>query len=564
MRLATNLWEDASNLLRQELAESAWHSTFSGVSIELVDESDSAVSVNLIVPNKIAKARIETRYRSLIEEVLTQLTSREIILGVEVRIAPAQATQLSAMLRNTSPDSVSHNSYSGPDYANLHARSQSGQPNRANQNTVQQFSNTPNRVESTFEQPSHNSGQNTSGLLQTENSTGQYLTGRSLNSQTTAESANSFASTSVDNSLSAEAASDVSASSSQSIPGISDRHTFQRFVVGSSNRFAHAAAMAVAEQPSMAYNPLFIYGKAGLGKTHLLQAICHYCLTQLRQPDLKVRYVTTETLLSEFIDAIRSGSQNDFKRRYREVDVLVIDDIQFLEGKDALQEELFHTFNALHQADRQIVLSSDRPPDAIATLEDRLRSRFQMGLITDIQPPDVETRHAILQMRARQEGLNIADDLLYYIAEHITNNIRELEGALVRTAAFSKIYDRELTTDVIRNEVLKDLIDSPEPRIINAELIMKTASDHFGFTIEELRSRSRRRPLAEARHITMYAMRELTDMSFPGIANEFGARDHSTVMYGVRKVTNLLPERQRTYDKVTEFLHIVRTGNPLN
>ena len=338
---------------------------------------------------------------------------------------------------------------------------------------------------------------------------------------------------------------------------VNNRYTFERFVTGSSNRFAHAAALAVAETPSRSYNPLFIHGHAGLGKTHLLQAIAHY--VGENYPTYRVCYVTTETLLSEFVDAIRSSTTTEFKRRYRENDVLLIDDIQFLEGKDALQEELFHTFNTLHQADRQIVLSSDRPPDAIPTLEDRLRSRFKMGLLTDIQPPDVETRLAILRTRVENDGITIDPAILEFIASNITDNIRELEGALIRATAYAQLTNEPLTLDVAK-KVLSDLVHEPEPRTITPQMILDESARYFDFPLDELIGASRRRPLVGARQVAMYVMRELTDMSYPAIAREFGGRDHTTVIHSVEKVKKLIAERRQVYDQVTELIQVIKTG----
>jgi len=349
----------------------------------------------------------------------------------------------------------------------------------------------------------------------------------------------------------------ASASAAGLQPSINNRYTFERFVTGSSNRFAHAAALAVAETPSRSYNPLFIHGDAGLGKTHLLQAIAHY--VNENYPTYRVCYVTTETLLSEFVDAIRNSTTTEFKRRYRENDVLLIDDIQFLEGKDALQEELFHTFNTLHQADRQIVLSSDRPPDAIPTLEDRLRSRFKMGLLTDIQPPDVETRLAILRTRVENDNITIEHDILEFIASNITDNIRELEGALIRATAYAQLTNEPLTLEVAK-KVLSDLVHEPEPRTITPPMILEASARYFDFPIEDLIGASRRRPLVSARQVAMYVMRELTDMSYPAIAREFGGRDHTTVIHSVEKVKKLIAERRQVYDQVTELIQVIKTG----
>ncbi len=329
------------------------------------------------------------------------------------------------------------------------------------------------------------------------------------------------------------------------------RYTFDSFVIGPSNRFAHAAALSVAETPARSYNPLFVYGGAGLGKTHLLQAIAQY--VRDNYPTYQVRYISTETLLNEFVDAIRKNEQPDFKRRYREIDVLLVDDIQFMEGKEQLQEEFFHTFNTLYEAQRQIVLSSDRPPDAIATLEDRLRSRFKMGLITDIQPPDFETRLAILRKKNEQAATPVPAEVLSYIAEHITYNIRELEGALIRVSAYAALNQTELTVD-LASEILADTISSTKPRQITPALILAVTAERFGLDVEQLQSRSRTRNLVHARQIAMYVCRELTDLSYPQIGREFGGRDHTTVIHAYDKVAALMQEKHETYEDVTALI----------
>lgn len=329
------------------------------------------------------------------------------------------------------------------------------------------------------------------------------------------------------------------------------RYTFDSFVIGPSNRFAHAAALSVAETPARSYNPLFVYGSAGLGKTHLLQAIAQY--VRDNYPNHRVRYISTETLLNEFVDAIRKNEQPDFKRRYREIDVLLVDDIQFMEGKEQLQEEFFHTFNTLYEAQSQIVLSSDRPPDNIATLEDRLRSRFKSGLITDIQPPDFETRLAILQKKGEQSATVVPADVLSYIAEHITYNIRELEGALIRVSAFATLNQTELTVQ-LASEILADTIQSTKPRQITPELIIVQTAEMFGLEVDQLKSRSRTRNLVNARQIAMYVCRELTDLSYPQIGREFGGRDHTTVIHAYEKVASLMNEKLETYSDVTALI----------
>ena len=338
---------------------------------------------------------------------------------------------------------------------------------------------------------------------------------------------------------------------------VNERYTFDAFVTGTSNRFAQAAALAVAETPARSYNPLFIYGAAGLGKTHLLQAIRQY--VNAHYPTYTVRYVSTEAFLNQFVDAIRTNSPADFKKRYREVDVLLLDDIQFIEGREGLQEELFHTFNALHQANRQIVLSSDRPPDAIPTLEDRLRSRFKMALITEINPPELETRLAILHKKAETETVVPPADVFEFIATHITNNIRELEGALIRVCAYASLTKEVLSVD-LAERVLSDILTDSQPRPITPVVILEATSEMFGFSIEEIQGKSRRRPLVTARQIGMYVFRNLTDLSYPAIAREFGGRDHTTVIHAVEKIGALMKERRQIYDQVTELTQTIRSG----
>ncbi|MDY7100438.1 MAG: chromosomal replication initiator protein DnaA [Actinomycetota bacterium] len=336
------------------------------------------------------------------------------------------------------------------------------------------------------------------------------------------------------------------------------RYTFEAFVTGQSNRFAHAAALSVAETPARSYNPLFIYGDAGLGKTHLLMAISHY--VGVNYPNLKVIYVSTETFLNQFVESIRRNTLTEFKRRYRAVDVLLVDDIQFMEGKEGLQEEFFHTFNTLYEANRQIVISSDRPPDSISTLEDRLRSRFKMGLITDIQPPDLETRLAILRKKAEQQDAQIPHDVLEFIATNITNNIRELEGALIRVVAYANLSGEPLDL-TMAGKVLSDSLVDSRPRVITPELILEATSIRFQFSVEEIQGKSRRRPLVTARQVAMYVTRELTDLSYPGIARVFGGRDHTTVIHAVEKISALMKERRQIYDQVTDLIAAIKSGD---
>jgi chromosomal replication initiator protein len=337
---------------------------------------------------------------------------------------------------------------------------------------------------------------------------------------------------------------------------LNPKYSFEAFVIGASNRFAHAAALSVAETPARSYNPLFIYGGAGLGKTHLLHAIGHYVRENYQA--LRVRYVSTETFLNEFVDAIRTNTTTVFKRRYRECDVLLVDDVQFMENKEGLQEEFFHTFNTLHGSGRQIVISSDRPPRSIATLEDRLRSRFEWGLITDVQPPELETRLAILRKKAEGERTPMPSEVLEYIATHITQNIRELEGALIRISAFASL-NREPLTHTLAERVLGDLITSNEPRPVTPRAILEATSEMFEFTADELCGKSRSRPLVTARQISMYVFREMTDLSYPAIAREFGGRDHTTVIHAVDKIATLMKEKRSIYEQVTELTHRVKS-----
>ncbi len=333
------------------------------------------------------------------------------------------------------------------------------------------------------------------------------------------------------------------------------RYTFDSFVIGPSNRFAHAAALRVAETPARSYNPLFVYGGAGLGKTHLLQSIASYVAENY--PSYQVRYISAETMMNEFVESIRKNTQPEFKQRYRDIDVLLVDDIQFMEGKEQLQEEFFHTFNTLHDAQRQIVLSSDRPPDAIATLEDRLRSRFKMGLITDIQPPDFETRLAILQKKMGRTGSNVPPEVLEFIATNITINIRELEGALIRVEAYAGLYDTELTVDLAQ-KVLGDMLSSTKDRPITAAIILDATSEMFAIPLDRLQSKSRTRDLVHARQICMYVCRELTDLSYPQIGKEFGGRDHTTVIHAYDKITEQIKDRRETYEDVTSLIQRIR------
>ena len=451
------LWTRAGDILRSQVSDGVWQSTFAQV--EAADRRDSELWLE--VPNAIVRDKLDTRYRPLVEDAIGEVDPT--ISSVVIRVVE------SALLASTTPADP--------------------------------------------------------------------LTLFDHRGETT------------------PAADSSSAPDAAGGPDRTTRYTFDAFVIGQSNRFAHAAALSVAERPGGSYNPLFIYGGAGLGKTHLLRAIEAYVNDVY--PQLKVQYVSTETFLNEFVDSIRTTTGNEFKRRYRQIDVLLVDDIQFIAGREGLQEEFFHTFNDLYGANRQIVLSSDRQPDAIPTLEDRLRSRFMMGLITDIQPPDLETRMAILRKKADRDGYLLPHDVSEFIASNITNNIRELEGALNRVTAYSNLNRQPLTCE-LAGRVLADLIADRQPRPITPAVILEATAEMYGFTIEDLKSKSRRRPLVIARQVAMYVTRELTDLSFPAIAREFGGRDHTTVMHACDKISALMKERSQIYDQVTALDKAIR------
>ncbi|MFN2318490.1 MAG: chromosomal replication initiator protein DnaA [Dermatophilaceae bacterium] len=336
---------------------------------------------------------------------------------------------------------------------------------------------------------------------------------------------------------------------------LNPKYIFERFVIGSSNRFAHAAAVAVAEAPAKAYNPLFIYGESGLGKTHLLHAIGHYA--RMLYSHVRVRYVNSEEFTNDFINSIRDDKAANFQRRYRDVDVLLIDDIQFLSGKMQTQEEFFHTFNTLHNANKQVVITSDVPPKSLNGFEDRMRSRFEWGLITDVQPPDLETRIAILRKKAIQENLSVPDDVMEFIASRISSNIRELEGALIRVTAFASL-NRQPVDMALAETVLKDLIPGDAGSQITASQIMATTADYFALTLEDLKGPSRSRVLVTARQIAMYLCRELTELSLVSIGEHFNGRDHTTVIHANKKIGQLMSERRAIYNQVTELTNRIK------
>ncbi|WP_377887202.1 chromosomal replication initiator protein DnaA [Alkalihalobacillus sp. R86527] len=338
---------------------------------------------------------------------------------------------------------------------------------------------------------------------------------------------------------------------------LNSKYTFDTFVIGSGNRFAHAASLAVAEAPAKAYNPLFIYGGVGLGKTHLMHAIGHYVIDH--NPNAKVVYLSSEKFTNEFINSIRDNRTVNFRNKYRNVDVLLIDDIQFLAGKEQTQEEFFHTFNALHEESKQIVISSDRPPKEIPTLEDRLRSRFEWGLITDITPPDLETRIAILRKKAKAEGLDIPNEVMLYIANQIDTNIRELEGALIRVVAYSSLINQDMNADLAA-EALKNIIPSSQPKVITIHNIQTVIGDHFSVKLEDFAAKKRTKSVAFPRQIAMYLSRELTDFSLPKIGEEFGGRDHTTVIHAHEKISRLLDSDHDLQKKLQDIVEQLKNG----
>lgn len=516
MVTANELWVTASALLRSQVSDGVWQSTFAQVApIELVNDTFS-----LAMPNGIIRDRLDGRYRPLLEDAVTEAAGYPLTISLQL-VVPTLFDANEPQIDLTGDGS---------------APPQGG-----------------------ASQPASNFGAPSIGAVP---QTGQHA--QNPNPAGIAPSGAAMAAPSIDNpaGVPMSGLGDVAVTNDRAPESatigieLANRYTFKNFVTGPSNRFAIAAALSVAERPGGSYNPLFIYGSAGLGKTHILRAIEHF-INDL-EPQKKVLYVSTETFLNEFVDSIKNSSGNDFKRRYRQIDVLLVDDIQFIEGKDRLQEELFHTFNDLYGSNRQIVLSSDRPPDAIPTLEERLRSRFMMGLLTDIQPPDIETRMAILRKKAERDRIPLPNDVSEFIAANIKNNIRELEGALNKVTAFANLNGETMTTE-LAEQVLGDFIADRQPRPITAAMILDATVEQFGFSLEELTGKSRRRPLVIARQMAMYVTRQLTDLSFPLIAREFGGRDHTTVMHACDKISALMKERSQIYNHVMALEKTVRT-----
>ena len=470
MNEPAHIWNACATTIQNQVSDAVWQSTFRNVQpYELHDDG-----LLIHVPSSIVRDRIERRYRSLIEDVLEEVTGQP--LKMIINVSPT-----STVLEVMPPlDDLVPGNPTGE--GELHH----GAPAR----------------------PDTRGGPVGHGIFDDET--------------------------------------------------LNPRYTFEQFVCGPSNFFTHAATLQVAEQPGRVYNPLFIYGGAGLGKTHLLHAIAHY--VHRHYPASLVRFVSTETFLNRFVYAIRSNQLPGFKDHYRRINVLLVDDAQFFAGKEGLQEEFFYTFNTLYETNSQLVITCDRPPDSIPTLEDRLRSRFKMGLITDIQPPNIETRLAILEQRVPRDSRHLlSNKVLEFIAERVTNNIRELEGALTRVCAFATLNDQTISVATTQ-DLLRDLFAPQKQQIVTPTHILAACSTMFGLSTEDIIGTSRRRQLVTARHIAMYVMRDLTDLSFPAIATEFGNRDHTTVIHAVNKIKELMSERQQVYEQVTQLIRMLRSN----
>jgi chromosomal replication initiator protein len=495
---AQQLWNECSFALQQQVSDATWKTWFAEIRPVAVTNG----TLVLAVPNAVVRDRLDGRFQALIHDALTDSTGRDYPIRLDV--AEPETDLPVAITADELARSTSAHGQRSPGSTELSEE----QGQRAD-------------VHGSLASPAPAQG------------TGSEHRDASVRAGSTR------------------------ALSDDAVP-FTNRYTFDAFVIGPSNRFAHAAALSVAEAPARSYNPLFIYGGAGLGKTHLLQAIGNYVRENFGR--LRVRYVSTETFMNEFVETLRAKTDmGEFRRRYRECDVLLLDDVQFMDKKESLQEELFHTFNSLYGASKQIVLTSDRPPKAIATLEDRLRSRLLSGLTTDIQPPELETRIAILRTKAEHEGAVVGDEVLDFIASNVKDNIRELEGALIRVTAFASLNRQPLTRD-LAEVVLSDLVAASQPRTITARQILEESAKHFGFSVDELCGPSRRRPLVIARQIAMYLFRELTNYSYPAIGREFGDRDHTTVIHAVDKISALMRERRQIYDTVTQLIVKIKNG----
>jgi chromosomal replication initiator protein len=498
---AQQLWEECSEAIRSQVSDATWRTWFSSISPVAVVNG----TLVLAVPNALVRERLESRFSGMLRDAVSDAAGTELPARLEVLVDAEHAP------REFEPTERPEYGTSGSSALGIGEQTLTGAAGMSSLAL------------------GHGSGALGAG--------GQYPGNASFSA--------------------AGALGSQDGMTMEPPRTTNSRYNFDGFVIGPSNRFAHAAALSVAEAPARAYNPLFIIGAAGLGKTHLLQAIRNYVTENFAR--YHVAYVSTETFMNEFVEAIRNNTTSAFKRRYRQTDVLLIDDIQFMEGKESLQEEFFHTFNSLYEASKQLVLTSDRPPGSITTLESRLRSRFLSGLIAEVQPPELETRIAILRTKAEHERAVVGDDVLEFIASNVKDNIRELEGALIRVTAYASLNRQQLTRELAET-VLSDLVAGRQPRRITAQQILRATAEYFDFGVVELCGPSRRRPLVMARQIGMYVFRELTDFSYPAIAREFGGRDHTTVIHAVEKIARLMKERRQVYEQVTELLMRVRNG----
>jgi chromosomal replication initiator protein len=516
---ASDLWTKCTGSLREQVSETTWQVWLAG--IEPVDFADGVFV--LAVPNGVIRDRVESRYLPMIEDTLANEVGEPVRGRLRVQEPGSRAgggpgddanPLLGVPFDSDSGDLFGAGSGSGAGSADELAGGDGGMGG-----------------------PGSNGGGSGDGAQ--AGAAGEH--GGHTRAGTTG------------------GAGGGNGSAARESPAVrlDPKFTFESFVAASSNRLAHAAAQAVAETPGRSYNPLFIYGDSGLGKTHLLHAIGNYVTENY--PRRKVLYVTTETFMNDFVDSLRTSTTLSFKRRYRDCDVLLIDDVQFMERKEGLQEEFFHTYNDLTGASKQIVLTSDRAPKSIETLEDRLRSRFLSGLITEIDPPDLETRLAILRSKCLSEHQEVPDDVLEFIASHVKDNIRELEGALIRICAFAKL-NREPISLGQAEDVLSDLVRAGEPKRISPQFILETVSASYGFSVEAIVGPSRTRPLVTARQVAMYLTRELTDYSYPAIGRVFGKRDHTTVIHAVDKIAGQMQERRQIYEQVTELIQKIRAG----
>jgi chromosomal replication initiator protein len=519
----SELWKRCTASLREQVSEATWQVWLAG----LRPVSLTADVMVLGVPNSVVHKRVESRFLPLIQETLTTAAGRPIT--AQLRLAdPADVLRDRPTARDRDRDLLAND-----------------EPAAGTTNVGSTGSNN-----STAAGNSHGAGANS-------HAAGGAASLHASTSSPHLAATRARTGTRTDKGKGTRASSGTTPSSETPTVALDRRFTFETFVTASSNRLAHAAAQAVAETPGRSYNPLFIYGDSGLGKTHLLHAIGNYVHDNF--PGQHVLYVTTETFMNDFVDSLRMSTTIAFKRRYRVCDVLLIDDVQFMENKEGLQEEFFHTYNDLHGAGKQIVLTSDRPPKSIETLEERLRSRFLSGLITEVDPPDIETRLAILHSKAEADHEVIGDDVLEFIATHVTSNIRELEGALIRVTAFASLTHEPITLE-LAERVLSDIVDAGEPRRITPQMILEATATSYGFTIDAICGPSRTRPLVTARQVAMYLVRNLTDYSYPAIARVFGGRDHTTVIHAVDKISKQMKERPQIYQQVTDLTVHIKSG----